>query len=135
MSATAVRAYFQNWFFQSKVDCLNVISIHWCLNCHLGLLELWSIWWYLVDLKIVILQGPGHGRQTWYIALIKTPAKTVKSLNSNTVTTSFITWFQMLFHILALFGLIYARRSHMCIQSYILSHFQMWHLLPPPPPP
>ena len=37
----------------------------------------------------------------------------------------------MLLHILALFGLIYAPWSHVCIQSYILSHFQIWHLILP----
>ena len=63
-----------------------------------------------------------------FIALISKPRASTKLINSNSVTTCFVTWFKTLLHIL---GLIYARRSHMCIQSYILSHFQMWHLLPP----
>ena len=78
--------------------------------------------------KQIILQGPAHDKLMIHIASIfnKKLQQIVKPVNSNSLTTSFITWFQMLFHILALFGLIYAqRRSHMCIQSYILSHFQM----------
>ena len=66
-----------------------------------------------------------------FIALISKPRASAKLINSNSVTTCFVTWFKTLFHILPLFGLIYARRSHMCV-NHIYFHTSKCDICSPP---